>query len=763
MLTPPFTRRLLLVLLATAGSSSFAFAAGPQDHADEHRHERLTQAAPPHQRQSLPPSDAQIRFNLPASTKPRLDLVPTQQAHRLTAPTTECSDLEKMAAYSGTALADYVANLPDVECTYGLFSATSSQETRIYTQDNLHAVANRLALEAARYDNTSRALANLVLYLRAGYYLAAGDANRAPPTSVRDIVRPALAQLMDKPSLFQPNAKARSTASEVMKLITNMYDEGYFLPRVKQWIIQLTNSPANPNASDMFSTYEADAGYTGLLTILYYAHWRPDAKPILLQDDSYATALYNFLQQNKLALLANKKAYQLSDTANELFRFMQHDVMKPRVKPMLKGILAGSSMTGPDSLLWIAAAKGVDYYDKANCAEYGTCNFQDKLIDAVLPNRYTCSPTIRIMAQDMNTEQMQASCAALGAEENYFHTMLRTQRKPVANDNNTSLEVVVFDDYTNYDKYAGPIFDISTNNGGMYLEGNPATPGNQARFIAHEASWMRPQFSIWNLEHEYVHYLDGRFNMYGDFGDSTQKPSVWWIEGIGEYLSLRNNNQKAIDATRSGTYRLSQIFGNTYSMSDYVTRAYRWGYMATRFMMERHRSDVDNALARFRVGDYIGYQNLMNQIGTRYDNEFATWVQQATTDGEPPIPGDLPDCNTNKQLENGCMIRDIGSNMVKYLTLWVPEGATNLSVRVSGGTGNADAYLGINVWPSPRHYHYRSTNQGNEESFNIANPAGGRWHYLALMATKPFAGVTVSASFNTPSTINLATQNVQSR
>ena len=84
--------------------------------------------------------------------------------------------------------------------------------------------------------------------------------------------------------------------------------------------------------------------------------------------------------------------------------------------------------------------------------------------------------------------------------------MLLTNNTPVANDNNKSLELVVFDDYTNYNKYAGAIYGISTDNGGMYLEGNPADVNNQARFIAHEASWLRPTFSVWNLEHEYVHY-----------------------------------------------------------------------------------------------------------------------------------------------------------------------------------------------------------------------------------------------------------------
>ena len=73
-----------------------------------------------------------------------------------------------------------------------------------------------------------------------------------------------------------------------------------------------------------------------------------------------------------------------------------------------------------------------------------------------------------------------------------------------------------------------------------------------------------------------------------------------------------------------------------------MPRAYRWGYMATRFMNEKHRSDVDAMVAKFRLGDYAGYQNYMDVIGNRYDAEFASWVQTATTAGQPPLPNSTP-------------------------------------------------------------------------------------------------------------------------
>jgi microbial collagenase len=286
----------------------------------------------------------------------------------------------------------------------------------------------------------------------------------------------------------------------------------------------------------------------------------------------------------------------------------------------------------------------------------------------------------------------------------------------------------------------------------MYLEGNPSDPNNQARFIAHEASWLRPTFSVWNLEHEYIHYLDGRFDMLGDFGAGTAKPTVWWIEGVAEYLSLKNNDQTAIDVAKTGTYPLSTIFGNTYYMNDYVTRAYRWGYMAVRFMNERHRSDIDAIMALFRVGNYDAYVTYINNIGTKYDAEFAAWVQTATTAGTPPMPNSvasLPNCSTpySYYLGNNCSLKNVSSDTQSYVYVMVPTGAKNLKISTGGGTGDVDLYVRSVNYPSTTMYDAASLKAGNTESVTIANPTPNVWYYIMLKAKQPYANIAVGASW----------------
>src|SRR5262249_1666679 len=150
-------------------------------------------------------------------------------------------------------------------------------------------------------------------------------------------------------------------------------------------------------------------------------------------------------------------------------------------------------------------------------------------------------------------------------EETRFQALLQTGGNPVAGDLNATLEVVVFDDPEQYQTYSYVLFGNSTDNGGIYLEGDPADPANQARLIVYEANWLRPAFEIWNLGHEYPHYLDGRFDMAGAFADYQvyDHRTLWWIEGLAEYVAHGNDNPPALEAARTQRYDLSTILTNT--------------------------------------------------------------------------------------------------------------------------------------------------------------------------------------------------------
>lgn len=261
----------------------------------------------------------------------------------------------------------------------------------------------------------------------------------------------------------------------------------------------------------------------------------------------------------------------------------------------------------------------------ANGAPGPTGTTAGKLESRILPIVHTCSPTLRIRAQDITAAQLAATCASLANQDAYFHSVVKDSG-PVADDYNTTLEVDVFNSSADYKAYAGRIYGIDTNNGGMYLEGDPSKAGNQPRFICYERTDVSPGWQIWNLNHEYTHYLDGRFDLYGDFSASQTTPTVWWGEGIAEYISYSYRGvpyTNALAEAGKHTYSLRTLFDTTYANSD-VNRTYNWGYLAARYMVERHPADAATVLGHYRTGNWTAARAFLTSLD--YESDWNTWL-----------------------------------------------------------------------------------------------------------------------------------------
>jgi microbial collagenase len=327
-------------------------------------------------------------------------------------------------------------------------------------------------------------------------------------------------------------------------------------------------------------------------------------------------------------------------------------------------------------------------------------------------------------------------CDDLEALQTRFHRIFNTSGSPVAGDLNDELEVVIFASSDQYQLYGGVLFDISTNNGGIYLEGDPTDASNQARFIAYVAEW-KEEFEVWNLMHEAVHYLDGRFNMQGDFQDTMSASTVWWTEGIAEYVSKLDDNADAIAVGQQKTWQLSQLFETTYSSS--TERIYDWGYLAARYAMQQQPTVVDELLMYTRQGQYSAYQSYLNSIQYDHDGDFSNWLDCIAED-------DGRDCSGNDPVGEVLLSE---SSMSGSYSVWryvyVPEGYDQLYVTTAGGSGNADLYVKYQGWPSKIDYDHASVGTDNNEKLSIAAQSG-RYLHILINAQQPFDGVTLTVS-----------------
>ncbi|MFI2029239.1 collagenase [Streptomyces buecherae] len=537
-------------------------------------------------------------------------------------------DVGDFTGNTGAALVEKVRGAaPD--CVNTLFNLTGADARGAFREEQMVTVADALRAGSADYPGDgSTGMPQIVLFLRAGYFVHwynPDDVGEYGP-ALRAAIQGGLDAFFDSAHAGDVTDANGETLAEAVTLIDSAEENARYLPVVKRLL-------EGYDASYDDSWWMLNA-VNNVYTVLFRGHQVPEFVSAVEQNPSILRTLSDFAAQH-LDLLGGEQSYLTSNAGRELGRFLQHATLRPEVTPLARGLLQRSGITGRTAPLWVGVAEMTAAYDGANCATYGTCDLPERLTDAALPVRHACGPSIDIRAQEINAEQLAATCASLTGQDAFFHDIARDSG-PVADDHNETIEVTAFDSSTDYQTYAGAIFGIDTNNGGMYLEGDPSVEGNKPRFIAYEAEWLRPDFAIWNLNHEYTHYLDGRFNLHGDFAAGVSTPTVWWIEGFAEYVSYSYRDlpyEEAATEAGKHTYPLSTLFDTTYENAD-TTRVYRWGYLAVRYLLERHRDDVDTVLGHYRAGDWqAARQHLTRTIGSDYDADWDAWLTECAAGG----------------------------------------------------------------------------------------------------------------------------------
>ncbi|MFI0976140.1 collagenase [Streptomyces sp. NPDC021093] len=670
--------------------------------------------------------------------------------------TDTCSDLSGVINATGSALVQQLKDLPQITCTYPLFNLTGENARKAFREPQMVTVANALRDASATYSGSNNtSIGQLVMFLRAGYYVQDNNADVVGDygTALNGAALGALDAFFASPRSKDVTDANGEILNEVVTLIDSTHTAGRYAPVVK-WMLGGYDGtwPGQMNLAMQHVEWVVENGFKAKNDA---RGWRAALKadPAIL--DTWAGFITrNGAQLNRLDVVSN------------VGRFLGHSLdvpeLKDRVRPLLKDLINRYPNVGPTAPITMNLGWATRQYDRNNCAAYAICDLGERVLPAILPTQHTCTPGLKIRAQDMSPGQLAATCTSLVNQDAYFHRIIG-DKSAVPGDVNTNLEVVVFDEYAQYSLYAWAIYNIDVDNGGMYEEGDPAAPGNQARFIAHEAQWLRPEFQIWNLNHEYTHYLDGRFNMAGDFEAGMTTPTIWWVEGIAENISFGYRNERNADAIAEAakkTYKLSDLFDTVYGgeadPEAGSNRVYRWGFLAVRYMLQAHPADIETVLTKYRAGDWTGARTFLKQtIGTRYDADFTTWLTTAcATDDCGPLPDasspttpTTPLCTLSdpRQFDQNCR-RDnlaVATGGLSYHFVNLPAGVKQLTITSSGGTGNADLYYGGGNWATTSSYQAKSTNTGNSETLTIDNPPSG-WVYFSLAATQGFGGVSVA-------------------
>jgi microbial collagenase len=731
---------------------------------------------PPRQADDFLPRHEKLGESVPEAARkftPRqLAARAVQTRHAGAAPTGALCTGADFVGRTGSALISFIDAADLSGCMYSLYVGSADEYRSVFTDANIITVSNTLKARAVSYaGNDSNHSMNLLSFLRtAGYWSfmsTTGDpANNIPPGSpaMMSAALGALMQIVASPHFFDKTESNTVFVSEVYKTAPSGFSLS-FAPSAKKWLDQTV--PSTPAIG-----YWTDEALVAAMSVFYNGQYQPDYVAAVQNDISYATSFDAFLTRN-LSLAGGDYTYLLSDAIAEEIRFEEYAPLIDRVRVMAVAQMPHFPVNQDSTIdVWISAAGMVDYYDSANCSAYGTCNGQDTVKAMKLPINHACNSTYTIRAEAMTPDQLSSTCDSIISETGYYHKLLpATKSTPVKNDKNKTLELDVFDSDSEYVRFSTYLFGNSTTNGGIYLEGDPSVKGNQARFCAYRADWLA-DFQIWNLNHEFAHYLDGRFDMWGAFSDyplevggsgPVHDSSVWWIEGFAEYMSYSFRRAYYADATsraQTAPLALSEVMRNTYDSG--TARVYNWGYLATRYIIERQPDVQLGMLPQMRVGDYAGYSTTIDNLGTSLDADFSSWLSKCVGGGDTkssqcvsrgvgtkPLltPAAIGACNLGAPaaLQNGCSRAIAPGGTMSY---YIPTATWSQAIfKLTQVVGGADVYAKAGGWASATDYQVKGGTTGADLSLTLPSDSSG-WSYVTVVPRTGFGSATLRGMYS---------------
>ncbi|GAA1990685.1 collagenase [Catenulispora subtropica] len=557
----------------------------------------------------------------------------TGQAAAAMAPSSQSCTAADFGSRSGEALAAYV-RASTLDCLNTLYSLTGADAGAVFKESQMVAVANafKSAVWNYRGDDSTGAW-QLSRFLTAGYYVqynnAAAVGSYGP--TLATAVEGGLDAFFAEPRSTDISAANGDILGNVITLSDSADEQARYLSVYKRVLTGYTS------AYDAFPSMEA--AVNAVFTPIYRGHFFPAYIAAVTADPSLIDALNTFAL-NHTALLSGANYALDTNAAAEAVRFLDTPALQAKVHPIAANLISTSPLAGPNGPIWLRVATVVNYVDGAECGAFKVCDYLTTLKSAKMPTTYACGTTHTILAQAMTAADLNAACTSLQNQDAFYHDVTKDPG-PIPGQYETNVRLAVFATKWDYTMYSNALFGNDTDNGGETLSGDITDPDNQPVSVMY-VKFVGDGFpaNVWNLNHEYTHLLQGAYDMKGDFGTQISVPDIWWIEGQAEYVSYAYrgiNDTQAINEASQHSFPLSTLFQTTYDNTT-GTRTYDWGYLAVRYMLEKHPADVQAMLAKFRVGDYQGGYAVYNSIGTRYDADFDAWLD-ACSAGACLAPG----------------------------------------------------------------------------------------------------------------------------
>ncbi|RHW75304.1 hypothetical protein D1094_14370 [Colwellia sp. RSH04] len=173
---------------------------------------------------------------------------------------------------------------------------------------------------------------------------------------------------------------------------------------------------------------------------------------------------------------------------------------------------------------------------------------------------YSCKNALAdIRAQALTEKQKSFVCQRLAmTQERFINDWTKIDpyfAQPIEGDLNHRVVAELYDSIKSHKTWMSYLQD-SSNSSGIFHEESPEDPNSpQATFRTFNGiHWTGGLTHYWNLEHEFAHYLDGRYLKKGTYSTAVNHMISWWSEGLAQHFGFWNGPERQFTTAHSAFY-----------------------------------------------------------------------------------------------------------------------------------------------------------------------------------------------------------------
>ena len=527
--------------------------------------------------------------------------------------------------YNGSALVQKLKQSTDYQNQLrSLFDFNANYGQSIFSNSNVEAVAREMYNISISYDGTFKSgMYGLVCYLHTAVYHDFFQESISLNENTLYWYRLACESFSQNSHLFEISTEAISILDEYL-IMVDQPDV-----RHRQKIIGLLknvmqNLVINKNWEEITDA-RLMRSYATMVNRIYFLMYR-GVQPA---DDKYVQALKN---DSDFFNLIYKIATDDEIKSNEELSFLQDNSVGELARaasvkefvPMVDNFLSELTKVYPRlHVNWLKVVEAINKY--CDCSKFNLCVDLDALRDEInqklFPYTWEFDNGKMLIKTSLSFEHIEPLYYAAKQVEAQMYRILQTDQ-PVVNDPNETLNIVVYGTLEEYKSYQTFLNNLSTDNGGIYIE-------SDATFYTYERTPAQSTYSLEELfRHEYTHYLQGRYIENGFWGSTDffkNDRLTWFEEGMAEFMAgstssdgikFRRSMMKNIESDGDDRLPVNKTIGASYSSG---FKFYRYSYIIWLYLYHNDMATIRELMNYIKDDNITAFDAKVNSLKNSSD------------------------------------------------------------------------------------------------------------------------------------------------